>query len=90
MNHVSNYAAASHGVTCIIVLLKLQPQIWCSSGFVGINLEEGCKWYVNMLTFCSSSSLGERVQQEGKDTVRFLGSRGNREITFHVRKVSCS
>jgi hypothetical protein len=36
-----------------------------------------------------SSSLGERVQQEGNDTVRLLGSMGNREITFAVGKVSC-
>jgi hypothetical protein len=41
-----------------------------------------------MLTLCFSSSLGERVQQEGKDTVRFLGSTGNREMTFCVGKVS--
>ena len=41
-----------------------------------------------MLIACSSSSLGERVQQEGKDTVRFLGSTGNREMTFCVGKVS--
>jgi len=41
-----------------------------------------------MLTLCSSSSLGERVQQEGKETVRFLGSTGNREMSFCVGKVS--
>jgi hypothetical protein len=29
------------------------------------------------------------VQQEGKDTVRLLGSMGNREITFAMGKVSC-
>jgi hypothetical protein len=39
--------------------------------------------------YSSSSSLGERVQQEGKDTVRLLGSMGNREMTFAVGKVSC-
>jgi hypothetical protein len=39
--------------------------------------------------YSSSSSLGERLQQEGKDTVRLLGSMGNREITFAVGKVSC-
>jgi hypothetical protein len=44
--------------------------------------------YDNVLTFCSSSTLGERVLQEGKDTVRFLGSTGNREMTFCVGKVS--
>jgi ribosome biogenesis protein ENP2 len=33
-----------------------------------------------------NSSLGERVQQEGKETVRFLGSTGNREMSFCVGK----
>ncbi|XP_023703334.1 nucleolar protein 10 isoform X2 [Cryptotermes secundus] len=34
----------------------------------------------------NNSSLGERVQQEGRDTVRLLSSMGNREITFAVGK----
>ncbi|CAG2064081.1 unnamed protein product, partial [Timema podura] len=33
-------------------------------------------------------SLGERVKREGHDSVRMLGSVGNREMTFSVRKVS--
>lgn len=42
-----------------------------------------------IITSISSSSLGERVQQEGRDTVRLLGSIGNREMTFFVGKVCC-
>ncbi|KAJ4433879.1 hypothetical protein ANN_16192, partial [Periplaneta americana] len=52
--------------------------------FYELKEEEEFKGLQRKVKKTNRASLGERVQQEGRDRVRMLGSTGNREMTFNT------